>query len=82
MSSLLRWNMMEDNVRKTVYLCVCVCVCVCEIRSLCCTKLMEHCKPTIMEKNKHHFKKRFGPWVSGDMFLPSFGSLSVSTFLG
>ena len=37
--SHLRWSMMEDNVRKRIYVCACVhgCVCVCLTGCLCCT---------------------------------------------
>ena len=49
-SSHLGWNMMEDNVRKIMYIYICVCICVTG-SLLYSRKLTEHCKPTIMEKN-------------------------------
>ena len=56
MSSHMRWNMMEDNVRKIIYICVCVCILFAVqydwITLLYNRKLTEHCKPTIMEKIK------------------------------
>ena len=49
-SSHLRWNMMEYNVRKkSIYMCVYVCYWVILLYS---RKLTEHCKPIIMEKIK------------------------------
>ena len=40
-------DMVEDNVRKTMNICMCDCVTLLYNR-----KLTEHCKPTIMEKIK------------------------------
>ena len=42
---------MENNVRKRIYVCVCVCVCD-WVTLLYGRKLIEHCKPTVMEKIK------------------------------
>ena len=47
LSSRLRWNMMEDKVRKRMYIYVCDWGFLLYSR-----KLTEHCKPTIMEKIK------------------------------
>ena len=44
-TSHLQWSMMEDNVRKRMYMCVCDWVTLPYSR-----KLTEHCKPTIMGK--------------------------------
>ena len=44
--------MMEDNVRKRMYMCMCDWVTLLYGR-----KLTEHCKPTVMEKRKSIFKK-------------------------
>ena len=44
--------MMEDNMRKRMYMCMCDWVTL-----LYCRKLTEHCKPTIMEKIKIIIKK-------------------------
>ena len=46
-SSYLGWIMMEDNVRKRVYICMCDWVSL-----LYCRKLTEHCKLAVMEKIK------------------------------
>ena len=45
-SSHLWWSIMEDTVKKRMYVCM--------TGSLCCTvkKLTEHCKPTLIEKLK------------------------------
>ena len=51
-TSHLWWNMMEDNVRKRMYICMCDWV-----TFLCSRKLTEHCKPAIMEKIKIIIKK-------------------------
>ena len=48
-SSHLWWNMMEVNVKKTVYIYMCVCVCDC-ITLMYSIKLTEHCKSSIIEK--------------------------------
>ena len=42
---------MEDNVKKRIYICTCDWVSLLYSR-----KLIEHCKPTIMEKVKIIFK--------------------------
>ena len=47
LSGHLWWSMMEDNVRKRMYICMCD-----RVSLLYCRKLTEHCKPTIMEKIK------------------------------
>ena len=59
LSSHLRWNVIEDNVRKRMYIYVCVCV----TGSLCCTVETEHCKPTIMVKIKV-IKNKKRAWVA------------------
>jgi len=46
-SSPLEWSMMEDNVRKRMYICMSDWVTLLYSR-----KLTEHCKPAIMEKIK------------------------------
>ena len=45
-SSHLGWSMMEDNVRKRMYICVCDWV------TLLYSRKLTDCKPTIMEKIK------------------------------
>ena len=45
--------MMEDNVKKRMYICMCN-----QVTLLYSRKLTEHCKPTIMEKNKIKKKKK------------------------
>ena len=52
LSSHLGWSMMEDKVRKRLYICMCDWVPLLYSR-----KLIEDCKPTIMEKIKIIFKK-------------------------
>jgi len=50
LSSHLGWSMMEDNVRKRMYICMWDWVTLLYSR-----KLTEHRKPSIMEKNKNCF---------------------------
>ena len=50
-TSHLCWSVMEDNERKRMYICMCDWVTL-----LFSEKCTEHCKPTIMEKNKNHLK--------------------------
>ena len=45
----LGWSMIEDNVRKRMYMCMCDWVTLLYSR-----KLSEHSRPAIMEKNKNH----------------------------
>ena len=51
-SSHLAWHMVEDSVRKRMYICMCD-----RVTWLYNRKLTEHCKPTIMEKIKIIKKK-------------------------
>ena len=48
-SSHLRWSMMEDNVKKRMYIYICVCDWVTLLYS---RKLTEHCETIIMERIK------------------------------
>ena len=46
------------------YIYVCVCVCARDwVALLYSVKLTEHCKPTKMEKNKNHYKKKNQSWI-------------------
>ena len=57
-SGHLWWNMMEDNARKRM--CVCVCM---TGHSAVQKKLTEHCKSTVIEKIKILKNKTFSSFV-------------------
>ena len=52
-SSHLGWSLMEDNVRKSTYICICDWVTLLYSR-----KLPEHCKPAVYSGKKNHLKNK------------------------
>ena len=66
-SGYLWWSMIEDNVRKRMYIYIYVWLCYLAVSR----KLAGHCKPNIMEKMKIIKKKKRNGWYIWGNYIAS-----------